>query len=136
MRSLFLLTAFALLALSPNLSNAQCGANPGNGLVTITAPNQFINSYYPGTGNPLTGQNSLTVGALDSRGSTTALAVGDLVLIVQMQGAELNTSNSDSYGNGIAGGPASGALTTNLYAGYYEYNTVTGISGSTVTFTY
>jgi hypothetical protein len=118
------------------LSNAQCGANPGNGLVTIAAANQLINSYYPGTGNPLMGQSSLTVGTLDSRGSTTALAVGDLVLIVQMQGAELNTANSDSYGNGIAGGPASGALSTNLYAGYYEYNTITGISGSTITFTY
>lgn len=136
MRSSHLVATLALFALFPYSSRSQCGANPSSGLTTIATANQIINSYYPGTGNPLTGQSSLTVGTIDGRGSATALATGDLVLIIQMQGADMNTSNSDSYGDGIAGGNASGALAANLYAGYYEYNTVTGVSGSTITFTY
>jgi hypothetical protein len=40
------------------------------------------------------------------------------------------------YGNGVAGAPATGYLNTNLNAGYYEYNTVAGVAGSTITFSY
>lgn len=118
------------------LSYAQCGANPSPGTFTVSTSNTVVNSYYPGTGNPLMGQYSLIAGTIDGRGSTAAIATGDLILIIQMQGADLNTSNSDSYGDGVPGSPASGSLSTHLYAGYYEYNTVSGVSGSTINLTY
>lgn len=86
--------------------------------------------------NPLAGTTSLNIGVVDPRGNNTAISAGDLVLIIQIQGADINASNSDSYGDNTAGAPAAGYLNTNLNAGYYEYNTVAGISGSTVSFSY
>ncbi|HYE53946.1 MAG TPA: hypothetical protein VD996_03855, partial [Chitinophagaceae bacterium] len=136
MKPLVLLSSLVLALLAPLFSIAQCGTSPASGLTTISTANQIINSYYPGTGNPITGQTSLTVGALDGRGNSTPLSNGDLVLIIQMQGADLNTNNTDAYGNGVAGAPASGALSNNLFAGYYEYNTVSSVSGATVNLAY
>jgi hypothetical protein len=115
---------------------AQCGVPPTFGSLTIAIANSVVNSYYPGTGNPIAGSISLNIGVIDPRGNATAIAAGDLVLIIQIQGADIDVSNTDSYGNNIPGSPASGYLNTNLYAGYYEYNTVTSISGPTVTFSY
>jgi hypothetical protein len=132
-RTVLLFAAFFALV---NISSGQCGANPAPNTVTISTASQIVNSYYPGTGNPTAGQNSLSVGSIDARGNAAAIGTGDLVLIIQMQGADLNTSNTDAYGNGVAGGTASGAMATNLSAGYYEYNTVSGVSGSTINFTY
>lgn len=124
--SLFL--SFSLLS--------QCGTDPVSGTVTIAAANQIPNSYFPGTGNPGIGTFSITVGAIDGRGSTTTISAGDLILIIQLQGADINSTNTDAYGDGVSGGSASGYLTTNLYAGAYEYNTVTSFAASVITFTY
>ncbi len=134
MRSFLL--AVTAITLLPQIVFAQCGGNPTSGLTTIATVGQITNSYYPGTGNPITGSSSVTVGAIDGRGSATAIATGDLVLIIQMQGANINSTNTDAYGDGVAGGNASGMLSANYYAGYYEYNTVSGVIGSTINFTY
>ena len=119
-----------------NKISAQCGVPPAHGSVTIAISNNIINTYYPGMGNPLAGGISLNIGVADPRGNATPISAGDLVLIIQMQGADIDVTNTDSYGDNMAGAPASGYLNTNLNAGYYEYNTVAGISGSTVTFGY
>lgn len=134
MRKHILLMAVCLALFE--ISSGQCGANPPAGTITVSTANAIVNSYYPGTGNPAMGQSSLTVGSIDARGNATTIGTGDLVLIIQMQGADLNTNNADTYGDGTGGVPASGALSANLYAGYYEYNTVSGVSGSTINFTY
>jgi hypothetical protein len=115
---------------------AQCGVPPTFGSVSVAIANSIVNTYYPGVGNPLAGTLSLNVGPIDPRGSATAISTGDLVLIVQIQGADIDASNTDAYGDNVSGGPASGYLSTNLNAGYYEYNTVAGVSGSTLTFSY
>jgi hypothetical protein len=115
---------------------AQCGVPPTSGSVTISIANNVINTYYPGIGSPAAGSTSLNVGSIDPRGNTTAISTGDLVLIVQVQGADIDATNTDSYGDNTAGAPASGYIGTNLSAGYYEYNTIAGISGSTITFSY
>jgi len=60
--------------------------------------------------------------------------VGDLVLIIQMQGADLNTNNTDgSYGDGFVGDPGFGALGTNFTAGQYEYGLVATTGAGTFT---
>jgi uncharacterized repeat protein (TIGR01451 family) len=62
------------------------------------------------------------------------LAANDLILIIQMQAAAINSTNSTSYGDGIAGGLASGWLTDATFtAGYYEYAAVQSVSGGTIT---
>ncbi|MEO8860676.1 MAG: T9SS type A sorting domain-containing protein [Ginsengibacter sp.] len=132
----FLLCFFLLSLIYSNKSTAQCGVPPVNGSVTISIANNVVNTYYPGLGNPAANTASLNVGTVDSRGNGTAISNGDLVLIIQIQGADIDASNTSSYGDGAAGAPASGYLGANLSAGNYEYNTVAGISGSAITFTY
>ncbi len=129
---------FVLLTSFFNNSYSQCGTAPGSGTTTINSANQIINTYYPGTGNPIIGATTLTVGNRDGRGDNTNLGNGDMVLIIQMQGADYNSTNSDAYGDGVAGGDASGYLTSNLMAGKYEYNIVSSYNNGSgvVNFTY
>src|SRR5450759_5339810 len=70
-------------------ATAQCGVPPTNGSVTISIANNIVNTYYPGTGNPVAGTTSITVGPVDSRGNATPISAGDLVLIIQIQGLSL-----------------------------------------------
>ncbi len=114
----FLFQAILLTALiNPNKLFAQCGVPPASGSVTIAVANNVINTYYPGASDVLAGGTSLTVGSIDARGNATPLAAGDLILIIQIQGADIDASNTDTYGDNISGAPASGYLSTNLYAG-------------------
>lgn len=117
-------------------AKAQCGLAPTSGTTTITAANTIINSYYPGTGNPVSGTISLVVGTINAAGSATPVAAGDLILIIQMQGADINSTNTNSYGDGVSSATASGYLSTNLYAGYYEYANVASVAGTTINLTY
>ncbi len=133
---LIAIAIFLIAFTRPDKLSAQCGVPPASGSVTIAVANNVINTYYPGTGNVLAGANSLIVGSRDGRGNATPLATGDLILIIQIQGADIDASNTDAYGDNAAGAPASGYLSANLYAGNYEYNTVASVAGSTVTLSY
>lgn len=115
---------------------AQCGLAPTSGTTTITAANTIVNTYYPGTGNPVSGASSLVVGARNTAGNATVITAGDLILIMQMQGADLNTTNTNSYGDGVSSATASGYQSTNLYAGQYEYANVASVAGTTINLTY
>jgi uncharacterized repeat protein (TIGR01451 family) len=97
--------------------------------------NAVINTYYPPSAANVTvaaGATSATLGA--SRGAATAIAVGDLLLFVQMQDAAINSSNTSSYGDG-----ATGTGSTNLNnSGHYEFVKATSIvptGGGNLTFT-
>jgi len=109
----------------------------------------IINTYYAGATNTTVpaGATAIPVGAINPNGASTPIAAGDLLLIIQMQGAEIDSSNTDSYGNGVAGGGndsnasvspattgASGNLNNaNFIAGNYEYVVATGpVSGSSI----
>src|SRR5216110_3405518 len=69
-------------ALLPSAAHAQQCANPGN-----DGP----------------GATQISVGA--SSGSATPIAAGDLLLVVQMQDATINSGNTSSYGDGVSGDP-------------------------------
>lgn len=94
-------------------------------------PSGVVNTYYPGLNNPSSGASSFTLGP--ARGATP-IAVGDLVLIIQMQDANINRNNSGNYGDGAAGDPGSGS--TNLRSsGRYEFAraaTAVSLSGGTL----
>ncbi|HEX2834088.1 MAG TPA: C25 family cysteine peptidase [Thermoanaerobaculia bacterium] len=116
-----------------------CGTQPGKDGAGGTLAG-VINSYWPGSANAAAGATSITVGA--RRGAAVSITAGDLVLVMQMQDAAIDSNNDDRYGNGlgITGG------TTGIGAGYtnannvgrYEYvvatNTV-GAAGGALTFT-
>ena len=127
--ALAVLVAILALAAAPQRALAQQCANPGNDGPggTITG---IINTYYPGTANALAGATSLTVGA--SSGAATPIASGDLLLVIQMQDAGIASTNNDSYGDGVAGIPASGTNAINN-AGRYEFVRATSsVSGGVV----
>jgi uncharacterized repeat protein (TIGR01451 family) len=118
---------------------AQTCAVPGlNGPVTASGN---INTYYAGSGNPSAGAASLTLGAQRAGGGAN-IAVGDLVLIIQMQGATINSSDTNQYGDGVGSGatgdnatdPARGYTGTPI-AGRYEYKTVASVAGGIIGFT-
>lgn len=114
------------------LANASTScATPGkDGPGTLDASSQ-PNTYYPGTASVSVGATSITLGAAVG---STPIGVGDLLLIMQMQGADIDTSNSTAYGSG--GTSASGNLTSDFTAGQYEYALATNAvdaSGGTLT---
>jgi uncharacterized repeat protein (TIGR01451 family) len=135
---LLLLNPRSALADQPNVC-----ATPGkDGSPTISG---IVNSYYPGTSaNVAVGATSVPVGAINSKGNQTAIAKGDLILIIQMQDADINSTDSDAYGNGVGGDApantgiapsptgASGYTSLNN-AGRYEYAVAAGpISGGAI----
>jgi hypothetical protein len=81
-------------------------------------PAGVINTYYPGAASVTAGATSITLGA--SAGAATAIAQNDLLLIVQMQDANIDTTNTATYGT-VSGTPT---------AGRYEYAVAAGpVSG-------
>ena len=78
-----------------------------------------INSYYKITGVNIV-PNTLTVS------SAVGLTPGLNVLIIQMKGAGINSSNSSSFGN----------ISSIGNAGNYEFNYICGISGNNVLLQY
>ncbi len=83
-----------------------------------------VNTYYPGAASVAAGVTAIPVGA--PAGAPTPVAAGDLVLVIQMQGADLNATETDAYGDGMSGAPASGALAGTVAAGRYEFAVATG----------
>jgi hypothetical protein len=87
-------------------------------------------TYYPGTqANVAVGTKAIVLGAAGSGTNfgTTPIAVGDIVLIIQMQGAQINvpaSSTSSLYG-GNSSGSGSGFITTNLLVGNMEFAVAT-----------
>ena len=117
---------------------------PGNGGVgSLTG---VINSYWPGSTTVSAGATSIVVGSRS--GAAVSIAAGDLLLIMQMQDAAINSTNTNAYGNGVSGdiaaspppvnpgaNAASGA-TANNNVGLYEYAVATntiGAGGGTLT---
>ena len=83
----------------------------------------IVNDYYAVTA--LTGTTA-TVGSITGTQGLHTLATGDSVLIIQMQGATINQTNTSSFGN----------VTAVNNAGNYELNVICGVSGNQVAFKY
>jgi mucin-19 len=112
---LYSLTAAPLTARA-----AQVCASPGaSGPVNVSG---IINSYYPGRASAGSGTTSIPVGTLDARGASAPVAAGDLLVVMQVQDAAINDSNSSSYGGSA---PGQGYTFLNS-AGAYEYVTAAG----------
>jgi hypothetical protein len=89
-----------------------------------------INSYWPGTTSAVAGDNHLHLGT--RYGAAVDIAIGDLLLVVQMQGAQIDYTNTGTYGSG-SGSNGSGYTSTGLVVGYYEYVVATStLSGGSV----
>jgi uncharacterized repeat protein (TIGR01451 family) len=99
-------------------------AGPGGTLTSV------VNTYYPGTATVAPGATSIPVGA--ATGAGTAIAAGNLLLVIQMQDASINDSNTVAYGNGSTGQ----GFTALNSSGDYEFVTAqssVGTGGGSVT---
>ena len=93
----------ALAAALPALAQS-CGIPGRDGPGSLSG---VVNTYYPPSGasvniGPLTG--SVALGT--ARGAAATPAAGDLFVIIQMQCADINSTDTSSYGDGAAGDPA------------------------------
>ncbi len=100
------------------VAQLQCASPGQDGSITTTATS-ILNTYFPGTLTAAANSTAIVMGAAQI--GTTPIAAGDLLLVMQMQGAAIDFSNSNSYGDGILSGRASGNLTSTFTAGQYEY---------------
>src|ERR1700737_4505239 len=120
--ALALLLAAGVIALVvPSIPAYAAGgcATPGrDGTATL---NGVINTYYPGSGTAA-GSGAITLGV--ATGAASPIAIGDLVLVIQMQDAAIDSTNTGAYGDGVAGDPATGWTALNS-AGLYEYAVAT-----------
>lgn len=109
-RLLFLVLALILQA--PAFSQT-C---PTSGLTSLTT---YPNTYYAANqANVPSGSSSITLGRVGY--GNHAIVPGDVLLIMQMQGAAINTTNSSSYGDGTGTGQGY-QNDANLLAGNFEY---------------
>ncbi len=113
---IILILAWCMLP-SPTWSQDQCGLLPEGGTLT-----GIINTYHPGIGTASMGATSISVGPADTNkgGASTAIAVGDMLLVIQMQDADIDYTNTNSYGDGVGSDPANGWTNLNS-SGHFEY---------------
>jgi uncharacterized repeat protein (TIGR01451 family) len=114
-----------------------CGVPGKDGVGSLSG---IINTYYPGAAGTTVaaGSASVPVGTINVAGSTTPISAGDLLLVIQMQDADIDSTDTAAYGNGVGGDVASPTTTTapaptaasgvtNLNnSGRYEYVVATG----------
>jgi len=100
-------------------------ANLGNG-GTLTS---VVNTYYPATASVTAGTANTTIPVGTARGTAATIAAGDLLLVIQMQDASINSTNTSSYGNGATGA----GFTAINNSGNYEFVKATGaITGGAI----
>lgn len=115
---------------STNFVFSQAGKDDAE---TITAPGIVFNRYDVLSTSIAAGSNTAAVtnianlagGAAGPNNpyTTSALAYGDLIMVIKMQGASINTTNTSSYGS----------ITALNGVGTYELATVSGVTGNTIT---
>lgn len=94
---------------------------PGkDGDVTVTGT-QVVNEYAPLQGSAAAG--STTLNAVSRAANLPSLQAGDLIMLYQAQGAQIDGSDSANYG----------AIQNINSAGRYEFHTVRSVSGNTIT---
>ena len=140
-------SAAILLATDPNTNNNNASvmtvvqplvcATPGKDGAGGTLAG-IVNAYYPPAAaeTVAAGATSVAIGAVNAGGAQTPIAVGDLLLIIQMQAATINSTNTSSYGDGNPGDPATGSTSLGG-SGNFEFVTATNaiaITGGTLQF--
>ncbi len=110
--------AITVLLLSTNFSFGQRCATPGkDGGGPVSG---VVNTYFSSVTSIASGSTSIIVGP--GVGASTPITFGDLLLIIQVQGANVQGDNTNLYGDNSPSAPANGYLNSaELTAGLYEY---------------
>lgn len=93
-----------------------------HGAISVSGSNQDLNSRTWLTADASAGATTISVNNSDMNGTyfIGTLSAGDLIMIIQMQGASINTSNSSNYG----------AITNYNNVGLYEFRCVASVPNS------
>ncbi len=108
------------------VGQVQQAVQGADGVGAVAAPNTILNQYTALSANAAQGASSITVanaGALNP--GADPLAAGDLLLIIQMQGATIDTSNANSS--------SWGQVTDLGNAGKFEFVEVASVAGNVAT---
>jgi uncharacterized repeat protein (TIGR01451 family) len=117
--------------------NAQAQTCAAPGRDGTAASSGTVNTYYPpASGTYTASSTSIPLGS--RAGAAVAVAPGDLVVVMQMQCATVNTANSSNYGAGNGTGRGYTDPSGSCLAGRYQYvragagttNTSLDLSGS------
>jgi len=128
-----LLSSISIISYSQNCATSGTHSQSGN-----------ENTYYPGTQATVSvGSTSITLGAAGSGTNfgTTPIAAGDILLLIQMQGTQMNipaSSTSTLYGGNAAGQGRGFTTATNFLAGMMEFVIATNavpLAGGTLNIT-
>jgi hypothetical protein len=113
-----------LAGVSPSDLSAQTCGFPSPG----AAQTGVLNTYYPGVGTWAAGSTHVHVNTTAVLGLGQNIAVGDMLLLIQMQDADINTTNTAAYG-ALAG---TGLNSSGLFEYVVAQNAVTVGSGANV----
>ena len=95
-----------------------CSAPGKDGPASISG---VINSYYQPTPDATFGSGSSVIGLSNQTGSAIPIGPGDMVLVIQMQCENIDTTNTSNYGAGNGTGSGYTDPATGCAAGRYEY---------------
>lgn len=156
-RTFFLALFTSILFIDSKAQDCNCVASSTD-LTVTSGQTVVVNAYYPGSADALAGSTSISLGtkrtipgAFTDNGGT--IASGDLLLVIQMQGAEIDptipdititinpgvadTYETSDYGDGAGGLDHAGFLDNGSFiAGQYEFVVATnaiGAGGGTLT---
>ncbi|MCP4043455.1 MAG: hypothetical protein GY731_16115, partial [Gammaproteobacteria bacterium] len=118
-------------------SNAAPQVCSASGADVSSPTSGTVNSYFPATTSVSAGATSISLEA--ATGSGTGISQGDLLMVMQMQDALIDSSNDLHYGDGSGTGTPDASGSTDIrQTGLYEFaiasNTV-GTGGGTLTLT-
>ena len=122
--------------MQPAYGDSNSCATPGkDGAINA---NDVVNSYFPPATNSqlAAGATSITIGNYYTEGSNTPISEGDMLMIIQMQDATINSSNTAAYGSGNTANNGRGQTNLNN-TGTYEFVRATNsvpLTGGTLTF--
>jgi hypothetical protein len=113
----------ALVGSSPLLQAQPCNSTlPTLSSGSGTVVNTYYAAFMPGSGTntAAAGAQNIRIDNGLTRGASVTLAAGDMLIVMQMQDAAINSTQAGNYGDGVAGDPAQGATAVNN-SGVYEY---------------
>lgn len=127
--SLLVVATAAIYILNVGSATSTMAAAGLHGPKTITSSNVILNEYTTLTSNASVGAVMINVASSSLNANSrfsSSMTAGELVMIIQMQGATINTDNSSSYGS----------VTAYNNCGYYEFAEVLAVpTGTSITLT-
>ena len=124
------------MPMQPTYGDANSCATPGqDGAINAS---DVVNSYFPPIANSqlAAGATSVAVGNYYTEGSNTPISEGDMLMVIQMQDATIDSSNTAAYGSGNVANNGRGQTNLNS-TGSYEFVRATNsvpLTGGTLTF--